>query len=244
MQINDLKGLYIAHRGIHNDKTIENTTLAFSKAIERNSPIEFDIQILKDGNLVVYHDDNLKRLMGIDRKLSSYSYEELEKLTFPNLDTHIPLFSDLLRLVNGRVLLVIEIKKTDIISYKKYCEKIVSILKNYSGDFVIKSFDIRIVSWFLKNTDYVTGLLMIRRKKSSYDFIINKRITLSVLNPDFISVSTKIVSSKLVQNFRKKHPVLVWTIKNRNSLDMALRYGDSFLIDEESIFDDINVSFN
>ena len=95
---------------------------------------------------MVYHDEDLKRLMGIDRKLDSYCYSELEKLVFPNTNVHIPLFSDVLKLVSSKVLLVIEIKKINITSYSKYCKKITKLLKNYTGDFVIKSFDIRIVN--------------------------------------------------------------------------------------------------
>ena len=79
MVLEDLKGLYIAHRGIQNDDTIENTIPAFSLAISKKIPIEFDIHILKDGKLVVFHDDTLKRLMGIDKRIEDYTYEELKK---------------------------------------------------------------------------------------------------------------------------------------------------------------------
>ena len=231
MKLDDLRGLYIAHRGIHNDKIIENTIPAFSLAISKNIPIELDINILKDGNIVVYHDANLKRLLGIDEKLSGYSYDKLKKLAFPNTSIHIPLFTDVLDLIDGKILVVVEIKKSDIYSYIEYCEKIVSILKNYSGNIVIKSFDIRIVNWFLKNTNYITGILITKRKNNLYDFLINKRITLFSLKPNFISISTKIVMSRLVKNFRKKGPVLVWTIKNKDTLDIVKEYGDSFLIE-------------
>lgn len=232
MKIDDLKGLCIAHRGIHNDSVIENTIPAFSLALEKNIPIELDVHILKDGNIVVYHDNNLKRLIGVDRNISSYTYGELKKETFPNTDIHIPLFSDVLDIVNGKVLLVLEIKKSDIYSYKEYCKKVVSIIKNYRGNFVIKSFDIRIVYWFLRNTDYISGLLISKRNKKIYDFLIKKKITLSILKPDFISVDYHIVNSKLVQNFRKKRPVLVWTIRNLDTLNMIKNKADSYLVEK------------
>ena len=57
---------------------------------------------------------------------------------------------------------------------------------------------------------------MIKRKKSIYDFIINQKITLSILKPNFISVDYHIVGSKLIQAFKKHHPVLVWTIRNKD----------------------------
>lgn len=232
MKIKNLKGLYIAHRGIHNDKIIENTIPAFSKALDKKVPIEFDIRVLKDGSLVVFHDDSLKRLMGIDKKISNYTYDELKKLTFPSGDTHIPILQDVLKLVDGKVLLVIEIKKSDSCSYKEYCKRIVSVLDNYSGDFVIKSFDVRIVNWFLKNTNYISGLLIANRKKSFYDWIMRQKITLSILKPNFISVDYHIVDKKVIQNLRKKKPVLVWTIRDKNDLNKVKNKADSYLIEK------------
>ena len=232
MKIDDLKGLYIAHRGIQTAKTIENTVPAFSLALDKKVPIELDTHILKDGSIVVHHDDHLKRLMKIDREISDYDYEELKKVTFPNTNIHIPLFQEVLDLVKGKVLIVIEIKRTKIISYKKYCQKILSILEKYPYDFVIKSFDVRIVHWFLKHTNYITGLLIANRNHSFYDFLMQRKVTLSILKPNFISVDASIVSSKVVQNFRKKGPVLVWTIRDMDTLNRVRDKADSYLIEK------------
>lgn len=231
MVVNDLKGLMIAHRGIHGENIIENTIPAFSLAISKNIPIELDVHVLKDGNIVVYHDDDLNRLMGIDKEISSYTYDELKILTFPNTDIHIPLFTDVLNLVNGKVMLVVEVKRTNIISCDEYCKRIVSILGNYSGDLVIKSFDVRIVNWFLRKTDYITGLL-INNKKTLYDWLMKQKITISFLKPDFISVNKQLLSFGVIQKFRKKGPVLVWTIRNQKSLNKVSNKADSFLVED------------
>lgn len=231
MKLNDLKGLYIAHRGIQNDSTIENTLPAFKLALNQNVPIELDVHILKDGNIIVYHDNNLKRLMKLNKKISDYTYNELKKLTFPNTDIYIPLLEEVLELINGKVMVVIEIK-TSGVYYKDYCKKIVSVLERYSGDFVIQSFDIRIVRWFLFNTDYITGLLIIKRKRSFYDWVMRKGIVVDKLAPHFVSVDYQIVSKKFVQKFRKEKPVLVWTIRNIEILDKVKKLADSYLIEK------------
>ena len=205
---------------------------AFALAINKSVPIEFDVHILKDGNIVVYHDDDLERLMDINRSVSSYDYDELQKLTFPNTDIKIPLFDDVLSFIDGKVMIVIEIKRTKIISYKKYCERIVSILKNYPYDFVIKSFDIRIVNWFLHNTNYITGLLITKRKMSFYDWLMNRNVTISVLKPNFISVDYRIISNAMVKKFRKIGPVLVWTIRDIDTLNCIKDEADSYLIEK------------
>ena len=235
MKVNDLKGLYIAHRGIHTDKIIENTIPAFSLALDKKVPIELDIHILKDGNLVVFHDDDLNRLMGIDRKISDYTYDEIKKITYPDTNIHIPLFEDVLDLISGKVLLVVEIKKSDTVNYKKYCDKVISILEKYQYDFVVKSFDIRIVSYFLKKTSYITGLLIANPKRDNgtfYDFLMNRKITLSILKPHFISVDHHIVGKKFVQYYRKNNPVLVWTVRNLKTLDKVKEKSDSYLIEK------------
>lgn len=236
MEIKDLKNLYIAHRGIQNGRTVENSISSFKLAIKKNVPIEFDTHILNDDNIVVFHDDNLKRLMGLDKKITDYSYDELKKIKYLDDFESIPLLSDVLKLVNGKVLLIIEIKKSDIVSCDYYCQKLVEILDDYKGDFVIKSFDVRVVRWFLKNTNYITGLLVPDYIKidigRTNKFLLKSGIAFKVIKPDFISVDYHIASRKVIQKYRKNKPVMLWTIKSLSVLEKVKKYGDSYLIQE------------
>ena len=70
----------IAHRGMHDIKEgiPENSMIAFEKAIQNNYIIELDVHILKDGNVVVFHDDNLKRLTNMDVMIKDMNYNELK----------------------------------------------------------------------------------------------------------------------------------------------------------------------
>ena len=58
----------IAHRGYHdlNKAVWENTLPAFGRAIERGYAIECDVHLTLDGEVVVFHDNDLKRLAGVD----------------------------------------------------------------------------------------------------------------------------------------------------------------------------------
>ena len=70
------KNLIIAHRGIHdNITTPENSISSFRKAIDKNLPIEFDIQLTKDNKLVIFHDDNLKRMTGVDKFIQEMNFD-------------------------------------------------------------------------------------------------------------------------------------------------------------------------
>lgn len=68
-----------AHRGA-SGYTLENTWNAFYKACEYGVGIELDVQITKDGVVVVYHDDNLKRLSGQNLKIQESEYRSLKDL--------------------------------------------------------------------------------------------------------------------------------------------------------------------
>jgi len=74
-----LKSNIIAHRGYYNNQDIpENSIKAFKKALKYNYIIEFDIHLLKDNNIVVFHDDNLKRITGINKKLKDLTYDDIQ----------------------------------------------------------------------------------------------------------------------------------------------------------------------
>ena len=56
----------LAHRGLHNDIYPENSLGAYENAIKHGFAIELDIRVLKDGNLAIFHDDNLNRMCGVN----------------------------------------------------------------------------------------------------------------------------------------------------------------------------------
>ena len=69
-----------AHRG-DSLKALENTLPAFEKAIESGSDwIELDVNETKDNVPVVFHDCNLKRLMGKDARIRDLTWAELKVL--------------------------------------------------------------------------------------------------------------------------------------------------------------------
>ena len=72
--------LIISHRGA-SAVAPENTRIAFIKAIEHNADmIELDVQPTKDGELVVFHDDDLKRVTAIEGKLKKLLHADITKI--------------------------------------------------------------------------------------------------------------------------------------------------------------------
>lgn len=143
----------IAHRGYHNFDAgiIENSKTAFERAIERNYNIEMDISLTKDEQIVVYHDNDFKRLLKLDKKVSELTLDEIKKLRYENSNDDILEFGEFLSLINGRTGLVIEFKSQSKARNYILCQKAMEYLKDYKGNYVVQSFDPTIVGWFKKN---------------------------------------------------------------------------------------------
>lgn len=70
----------VAHRGASGNFP-ENTRLAFEKAIEAQADmIEMDCQLTRDGHVVIFHDERLKRTAGVAGTVRSKSLEQLKQL--------------------------------------------------------------------------------------------------------------------------------------------------------------------
>ena len=73
-----------AHRGF-SGKYPENTMLAFEKAVEIGADgVELDVQLTKDGEVVIIHDETIDRTTDGKGYVVDYTYEELSK--FLSLD--------------------------------------------------------------------------------------------------------------------------------------------------------------
>ena len=94
-----------AHRGSSHTH-IENTRAAFQQAIDDGAEgIELDVQRTKDGALIVYHDENFKRLTGLNKLVEQVTWAEVQKMTLtsPHVsnaeDTSIILLEEVLLLI-------------------------------------------------------------------------------------------------------------------------------------------------
>jgi hypothetical protein len=76
------RGRYYAHRGLHNiaEGVPENSLRAFALAAEKGYGVELDVHLSADGQVVVFHDDDLSRACGVERKISDCTYGEMQKL--------------------------------------------------------------------------------------------------------------------------------------------------------------------
>ena len=158
-------GVNFAHRGLHSrDKSVpENSIEAFRLAARAGYGIELDVQLSKDGQVVVFHDDTLSRVCGVDKRVDELDYSELRQLRLCGQDAAIPLLSDVLAVIRGRGPLIVELKNGR--RNRELCEKTYQLLENYRGDVCIESFNPLIVAWFrLHGRDLVRGQLSMQMR--------------------------------------------------------------------------------
>ena len=139
-------GHAFAHRGLHAqmEDAPENSLQAFRLAVEHGYGIELDIALSRDQQIVVFHDDTLMRVCGVDGRVDEFDYQDLRKLSFNGSDEHIPLFSDVLALVAGRVPLIVEFKRCA--DNKTLVRSALELLDAYKGPYCVESFDPTILS--------------------------------------------------------------------------------------------------
>ena len=226
---------YIAHRGWHNKYAPENSLEAFKQALEKNLAIEFDLQMTRDKQIVVFHDSNLKRMCGIDKSINSCAYEEIKNLKLKNSQETIPLLSDVLKLVNGKVLLDIEIKNTKYIF--RSVDVISHILNNYQGPYTIKSFN-PLISYIYKkkNPNISCGVLVGDLKNSKVPkFFQNTFLNIRYLplyKPDFIAYNVDLINDFIIAKLKKNNiPLHLYTIDTLAKLNKAQSISDILIID-------------
>jgi len=132
----------IAHRGWH-DKAkgrLENTAPAFRAAIAKGYGIECDLQGAADGTPMVFHDAKLDRLVEGSGPISAHSPGSLARLRYKGQNETILSFGELLELVDGRVPLLVEIKRNGTLR-PELLESIARRASAYQGPIALMSFD-------------------------------------------------------------------------------------------------------
>ena len=148
----------LSHRGMFNDEFPENTLGAFQNAVDHNFGCELDVQMTTDGQLVVFHDYDMKRLTGVPGDIREKSFSEIKNLKIHNTKYGIPTFEEVLNLIDGRIPILVEVKHHKHIGKMEI--KIRDLLRKYKGQYAIESFNPFIVKWFYKNApEMVRGQL-------------------------------------------------------------------------------------
>lgn len=214
----------IAHRGLWGGDIVENSLTAYRVAADSGYPIEIDLFLTTDNEIVCFHDDTLDRMTGIKGKITEKTLAELKALSLLGTDEKIPTLNEVLSLVAGKVPILIEIKDQE---NDYIVDKTVDILKKYDGEFAVQSFN----PFYIKKvkrlaSDFVCGILGTHEKERGRitNFVLKHLCFNFMIKPDFISFHKG--GLKFVKRKAKKTPVIAWTIlndKERQSLPSFIK---------------------
>ncbi len=240
------KPLVIAHRG--GSAFPENTLPAFQHAFNIGADmIEFDIQMTKDGQLVVIHDDMVDRTTNGHGPVSSFTLAELKQLDagysytdhkgkfrYRNQGITIPTVNEVFEKFPNSYL-NIDIKSNDPVIVKKLWELIRKY--NMENQVLIFSFNQKIVNQFNKVTN---GRVAVSSGNSEVlKFVALHRFLFgSLYKPkvDVIQIPTKVsifnlANEMLIQSAHKRNmQVYYWTINNGEEMKRLLQLGADGII--------------
>ena len=221
--------LKIGHRGAR-AYAPENTITSFKKAVEMGvDAIELDVRRTKDGQIVVIHDEDVKRTTNGSGLVSELTLDQVKSFKTEGNET-IPTLDEALEFIGKKVKIILELKETgterqvlDCISQKKLLKNVV--LASFLEDALKKVHEI--------NPDVETGLIYAKHKnplKAALD-----------LNAKYLLAFYRFVHTANVQKAHESGLKLIaWTINTREEAETYAKKGvDGIATDKPDILKEI-----
>jgi glycerophosphoryl diester phosphodiesterase len=236
----------IAHRGLHDraNGVVENSASAFEAAIAKGLTIECDVQLTSDGVPVIFHDDDMTRLLGKEGAVADCLASDI--LTSPLLGSAAgdrpQKFSDFLTQIAGRTLLQIELKhQRDTTGTQLLARSVAEGLKTYEGPVTIESFDPNLLTAIRQfGFSGPRGIITYDYADASEDSYLTEeqRYTLRHLlhwhetQFDFISCAKDALELPAIVFWRALgKPVTAWTIRTQAEADAARPHSDQLVFE-------------
>ncbi len=228
----------IAHRGLHDRSAgvIENTPTAFGRALACGYAIELDVQITRDGQAVVFHDETLDRLTRAQGPVRAQSLAALQRVAFRDCADRMQSVPQLFEQIDGRVPLIIEIKSLwdgDV----TLAQHVARLAHNYKGPVALMSFDPHHVHAVGKQTPRVARGIVANRFDSADEvraMSMAKRLylrhMLHVLSsrPHFVSYDCKALPAIAPLFLKRLFAIrlITWTVRSPESAAHVLQWAE------------------
>lgn len=236
----------IAHRGLHDwaAGVIENSASAFEAAVTGGYAIECDVQLTSDGIAVVFHDDDMKRLLGTDGAIADVTAAVVT--TTPLLGSAAAdcpqKFTDFLAQIAGRTLLQIELKhQRDVAGTQLLARSVAEALKGYEGPVTVESFDPNLLT-AIRQFGFTgpRGIITYDYADASEDshlteeqrFVLRHLLHWHETQFDFISCDKTALELPAIVFWRALgKPVATWTIRSQAEADAAAPFVDQIVFE-------------
>ncbi|OQC10523.1 MAG: cytoplasmic glycerophosphodiester phosphodiesterase [Tenericutes bacterium ADurb.Bin087] len=230
----------LAHRGLHNQKLDENSMPAFEAAVKAGFGIELDVHVTADNKIVVIHDNTTTRTTGVEKVVNESTYKELKKLRLLQTQTEIPLLKDVLKMVKGRVPVLVEVKAENTIPPSLVSEVLKVVEKYpYKKMLALQAFNPYVARDLKKGSEGVpVGQLMsdvLHGQSKFVHFMYRSLLLLKVSKPDFFNYEVKYIHKRNIQRKRKRLPLITWTIDNYENQKTAIALADNYIFEHIEI---------
>ncbi len=236
-QSNPFTGKLCAHRGLHdgNQTVYENSMKAFALAADAGYGMEMDVQLTLDNQLVIHHDASTARVCGKDCVIAQTAYADLPPL--PD-GSPVPLFADFLKLVAGRVPLIVEIKSHNRLD--QTTQATLDQLKAYTGPYCIESFSPHIVRYVRRHAPGVirgqlaSGNPAAIKSKGFFHYVSHKYLLYNFMGrPHFVAFDCNHTAS--LSLLMDKHWfgafLVAWTVRDQAVLNRARRLYSTWIFE-------------
>jgi glycerophosphoryl diester phosphodiesterase len=233
----------IAHRGLHDEAKgiVENSASAVEAAIAKGYAIEVDLQCAKDGLPVVFHNRTLDRLTTEAGLVAARDAADLCVIPLRYSKDCILSLEGLLKIVEGRVPLLLEVKSTwggD----PRYEPRIAEILKPYTGRVAVMSFDPQCIAAFRRiSPSLPRGLISESFADKDYwselsagqRFAMRHLLTAAIARPNFIAYDIRALPAWAPAIARSLFglPLLTWTVRSEAEMLRAPRYAEAMIFE-------------
>jgi len=227
------RAVITAHRGSSGGAP-ENTLAAIEGAITDGADwVEFDVQEIADGTVVVWHDSDFKRIAGVDRKIWDVTQEELRDIDIGSWfspefqDQRVPTLAEVLALCKGKIKLNIELKYYG--HKDRLEEKVIEQVEaaGLESEVVLMSLKHELVERVQElRPDWRVGLLTAVALGN-----------LTKLDVDFYAVNTGIATRRLIRDVHGlDRDVYVWTVNDPIQMSAMMSLGvDNLITDEPAL---------
>lgn len=225
-----------AHRGLHCEGVPENSMAAFLRAREFGFGVELDVHLTADGELVVIHDSDIRRMCGRDGIVEEMTLSELRECRLLDTDEQIPTFDEALSVFDCDPTgesempapVIVEIKVHNG-NYAELCERVMRCLDDHLVRYCVESFDVRAVAWMRQNRpEVIRGQLAWNywpeRERPLYERVGGTALLSNVATrPDFVAYRFSDCDNPAVRlscDVLGGH-LVVWTVRNERDLRAA-----------------------
>lgn len=192
----DLQSTDYALDGLFGKDIPRSSLSAFDSAKAEGYGIALTVQLTADQRLVVFPDNDLKRLCGIQGRICNMNASQLKDLRLGRSEERIPSLASVLKLIDGHVPLLIEIRPAP--NTEQLCKRLSELMDGYSGAFALRSADPRVLSFFKKyRPRFARGQTVRERYPRSIGalrgFAMKHMLTNVISRPDFFVIDRRLV---------------------------------------------------